>query len=85
MLTSALVFGLVMWWINKPKEWSRTAITAKPTELIFQQMGEELHFRFRYSLTNNTGADYTLSGADPNALMRKLPEDSSLAKVDNAK
>jgi hypothetical protein len=80
----ALIVWLSLWWSNRPKEWTASAITAKPTELSFNEQGEELHFRFRYALTNNTKADYLVASPGGDALMKKLPEDGSLMKLDGA-
>jgi len=73
------------WWSSRPKQWSLTAITATPAELVFREQGEELHLQFRYALTNNTRTDYVLALPVAAALMRKVPEDSSLAKLNYAR
>ena len=77
--------GISQWWSSRPKQWSLTAITATPAELVFREQGEELHLQFRYALTNNTRTDYVLALPVAAALMRKVPEDSSLAKLDFAR
>ena len=77
--------GITQWWSSRPKLWSFTAITAKPAELVFREQGEELHLQFRYALTNNTRTDYVLALPVAAALMRKMPEDSSLAKLNYAR
>jgi hypothetical protein len=77
--------GVAQWWSSRPKQWSLTAITAKPAELVFREQGEELHLQFRYALTNNTRTDYVLALPVAAALMRKVPEDSSLAKLNSAR
>lgn len=70
--------------MHRPRPWSSTAITAKPTHLVVETSGEELHFRFRYALTNHTGADYIIMGPQNAALMKKIPEDGSLQRLDGA-
>jgi hypothetical protein len=80
-VTLLLAVASYGWWSSRPKQWSNTAVTAKPTELSFQRQREEIRFRFRYALTNNTDIEYILATPSSAALMRKLPEDSSLAKV----
>ncbi len=82
-LTVSIVAG--QWWSSRPKQWSLTAITATPAELVFREQGEELHLQFRYALTNNTRTDYVLALPVAAALMRKVPEDSSLAKLNYAR
>jgi hypothetical protein len=84
-ISVAVIGGLLLWWSNRPKQWSSTAITAKQTEIGIQQDGEELHFRFRYALTNKTSMDYALPSPISGALMRRLPEDSSIQKIEDAK
>jgi hypothetical protein len=83
-LVAVLSMAVLYWWSERPKPWTDTAITAKPTELSMQIIGEEERFRFRYALTNNTGRDYILPRPGAVALMRVLPADSSLEKVQSA-
>ena len=83
-VVSALLLGAAFWWANRPKPWSDRSITAKRTQLMMQQAGEEQRFEFRYALTNHTNAEYALPSTDLGALMRKLPKDGSLEKVDGA-
>jgi hypothetical protein len=83
-IVAVLVLGAIFWWTSRPKQWSDRSITAKPTQLIMQQTGEELRFEFRYAFTNHTNAEYALPSPDMGALMRKLPKDGSLDKMDGA-
>ena len=76
--------GFYLWWSGRPKPWSSTAITAKPTELSMNSQGETVHLRFRYALTNNTNKDYVVPGSGPASLMKKLPGESSIEKLDGA-
>ena len=75
---------IAVWLAHRPKPWNSTAITARPNHLVVETAGEELHFRFRYALTNHTGADYIVVGPENAALMKKIPEDSSLQRLDGA-
>ncbi|HLJ77535.1 MAG TPA: hypothetical protein VKT75_08980 [Acidobacteriaceae bacterium] len=75
---------IAVWLAHRPKPWNSTAITAKPNHLVVETAGEELHFRFRYALTNHTGGDYIVVGPENAALMKKIPEDSSLQRLDGA-
>lgn len=83
-LMAAILTAAGIWWSNRPKPWSDGSITAKPTQLIMQQTGDELRFDFHYALTNHTNAEYALPSAEMGALMRKLPKDSSFEKMDGA-
>jgi hypothetical protein len=80
----ALLLGGIAWWLNRPKEWSDKAITAKPTELATRQLDEELRLEFHYALTNHSSAEYTLPSNDMGALMRHVPNGSSVEKLDEA-
>jgi hypothetical protein len=51
---------------------------------MMQQAGDELRFEFRYAFTNHTNVEYALPSQDMGALMRKLPKDGSLEKMDGA-
>ena len=81
---AALLLAGAIWLLNRPKQWSDRAITAKPTELMMQQTGDELRFEFRYAFTNHTNAEYELPAPDMGALMRKLPKDGSFDKMNGA-
>lgn len=76
--------SIATWLAHRPRPWSSTAITAKPTHLVVETSGEELHFRFRYALANHTGSDYIVVGPENAALMKKIPGDSSLQRLDGA-
>lgn len=80
----AISFSVAGWLAHRPKPWTSTAITAKPTHLVVETSGEELHFRFRYALTNHTRSDYIVAGPENAALMKRIPEDSSLQRLDGA-
>lgn len=80
----SLVALVALWSAHRPKPWNSTAITAKPTHLVVETSGEELHFHFRYALSNHTGSDYFVAGLQNAALMKKLPEDGSLQRLDGA-
>lgn len=71
-------------WMNRPKPWNSAAITAKPTRVVVETSGEELHLRFQYALTNHARTDYIIMGPDNAALMKKLPGDASLQRLDGA-
>jgi hypothetical protein len=83
-IVAALMLGGIVWWSNKPKPWSSTSVTAKPTQLMMQQVGEELRFEFRYAFTNHTSAEYALPSPELGVLMRRLPKDGSFEKMDGA-
>lgn len=80
----AVLATAVFWWMNRPKPWNSAAITAKPTKVVVETSGEELHFRFRYALTNHSSTDYIVMGPDNAALMKKLPADASLQRLEGA-
>ena len=80
----AIAASIAVWLAHRPRPWNSTAITAKPTHLVVETAGEELHFRFRYALTNHTGSDYIVVGPENAALMKRIPEDSSLQRLDGA-
>lgn len=80
----AISASVAIWLAHRPLPWTSTAITAKPTHLVVETSGEELHFRFRYALTNHTSSDYIVVGPPNAALMKKIPEDSSLQRLDGA-
>lgn len=80
----AISAAVAVWLAHRPRPWTSTAITAKPTHLVVETTGEELHFQFRYALTNHTGADYIVVGPQNAALMKRIPEDSSLQRLDGA-
>jgi hypothetical protein len=79
---AALIVGAVVWWAGRPRVWSENAVTAKPTELYTQQVGEEVKVEFHYAFTNHTNTEYTLPSAESGALMRHLPNASSVEKLD---
>ena len=83
-IVAVLVLGAIFWWTSRPKQWSDRSIKAKPTQLIMQQTGEDLRFEFRYAFTNHTSSEYALPSPDMGALMRKLPKDGTLDKMDGA-
>jgi hypothetical protein len=83
-IVGTLLLGGFMWWNSRPKPWSDSAVTAKPAELLMIQTTNELAFRFRYAFTNHTGTEYSLPSAEMGALMRKLPGNSALDKIDRA-
>jgi hypothetical protein len=83
-VVAALLIGGVIWWMNKPRLWSSTAITAKPTQLRVNHVGQELRVEIRYAITNHTTEEYTLPTTGLGALMRKLPKEGSLEKIDDA-
>jgi hypothetical protein len=83
-IIAALVLGGIVWWSSRPKPWSSSAITAKPTQLGLQQAGDEVRFEFRYAFTNHTSEEYALPSPEMGALMRKLPKDGSFEKLDGA-
>lgn len=76
--------SLYSWRSSRPKEWSSTAITARPTQLEEQTSGEDVHFLFRYALTNNTANDYRVVAPSSGVLMEQLAGDASLLKAENA-
>lgn len=80
----AISASIAVWLAHRPRPWSSTAITARPTHLVVETSGEELLFHFRYALTNHTGSDYIVVGPQNAALMKKIPEDSSLQRLDGA-
>jgi hypothetical protein len=53
-IIAALLLGGVIWWTDRPKQWSDNSITAKPTELYTRQVDEEVRAEFHYAFTNNT-------------------------------
>jgi len=81
---AALLLGGIIWWSNRPKPWSEKAVTAKPTELYTRQIGAELRLEFHYAFTNHTNSEYTLPSAESGALMRHVPNASSVEKLDGA-
>jgi len=83
-VVAALLLGGIVWWSNRPKPWSPTSITAKPTRLMMQQVGEEVRFEFRYAFTNHTKEEYALPSSEMGALMRRVPENGSLERMDGA-
>src|SRR5438034_421906 len=83
-IIAALMLGGIIWWSNRPKPWSESAVTAKPTELYTRQVDEEVRVEFHYAFTNHTNAEYTLPSADSGALMRHVPNASSVEKLDGA-
>ena len=83
-LVLVAVIAAYSYWSERPKQWTSTAITAKPTELSFVSQSDELHLRFRYALTNNTKDEYQVVSPDLGALMKRLPEDSSLDKLEGS-
>lgn len=80
----AISTAIAGWLAHRPRPWTSTAITAKPTHLVVETSGEEMHFQFRYALTNRTGSDYIVAGPPNAALMKKIPEDASLQRLDGA-
>lgn len=83
----ALVIGGVIWWSKRPPKppvWSETAITAKNTTLTLRNWQNEIHVDFQYALTNHTNNPYSLPPVESGSLMRRMPEDKSLDKFDNA-
>jgi hypothetical protein len=83
-IVAAILVGGVIWWSNRPKEWSDKSVTAKPTELYTRQIDEEVRVEFHYAFTNNTNIEYTLPSAESGALMRHVPKTSSVEKLDSA-
>jgi hypothetical protein len=81
----AILAGAAYLWMNRPKPWTSAAITATPTRVVAETSGEELHLQFRYALTNHTNADYIIMGPENAALMRRLPGNASLQRLDGAK
>lgn len=41
-IVAALLLGGIIWWSNRPKPWSESAVTAKPTEIYTRQVDEEV-------------------------------------------
>lgn len=83
-IVAALLLGGIIWWSNRPKPWSESAVTAKPTELYTRQVDEEVRVEFHYAFTNHTNTEYTLPSPDSGALMRHVPNASSVEKLDGA-
>jgi hypothetical protein len=82
-LMGGLIFGLAVWWKDRPKPWSSTAITAKPASPEFQRLGEQMHIRLSYALKNNTSDDYVPPAPPAGALMRIVQKTSSMQKIDH--
>jgi hypothetical protein len=83
-IIAAVLLGAIIWWINRPKPWSNTAVTAKPTELYTRQVDEEVRIEFHYAFTNHTNAEYALPSAESGTLMRHVPNASSVEKLEGA-
>lgn len=83
-VVASLLLGGAIWLLNRPKQWSDQALTAKPTSLIMQQTGERVRLEFQYALTNHTATEYELPSPDLGALMRKLPNERSFDKMTGA-
>jgi hypothetical protein len=84
VLATALVIAFAYGWMHRPQQWSNTAITAKYTELTAARVGEEFHITIQYALTNNTKEAYSVPSQIAGTLMRRLPDDNSLAKFEDA-
>jgi hypothetical protein len=72
------------WWSHRPKPWTDSVISAKYTQITLEQEGEELCLVFEYALTNHTKNPYTLPSAYSGALMRRIPIENSLDKLDDS-
>jgi hypothetical protein len=83
-IMAALLLGGVIWWSSRPRPWSENAVTAKPTELYTRQVDEEVRVEFHYAITNHSNTEYTLPSAESGALMRHVPNASSVEKLDGA-
>lgn len=83
-IMAVLLISAVVWWAGRPKAWSENAITAKPTELYTHQVDQEVRVDFHYAFTNHTNTEYTLPSADSGALMRHVPNATSVEKLDGA-
>jgi hypothetical protein len=76
--------ALALYWrAELPKQWSEKAVTAQLNALIFQQVGEGIHFTIRYALTNATDHDYVLPKAAA-TLMSKSTENGALSRLEGA-
>jgi hypothetical protein len=84
VLATVLVIAIGYGWMHRPQRWSNTAITAKYTELTAAQVGEEFHITIQYALTNTTKEAYSIPSHISGTLMRRLPDDNSLAKFEDA-
>ncbi len=83
----AVVLMCAMWWnFRTPEEkpWNATALTAKYTVLTAQVRDEQLHLEWTYAVRNTTERDYHLPGPAYADLMKSLPENGGLQKLDKA-
>jgi len=89
-LSAGVTFALAVmaftlyWWGHRPRAWTEKALTGEYSELICQQLRDGIQLTFAYALTNSTEEDYTLPSGNAGALMRKNPDNESLAKIDGA-
>jgi hypothetical protein len=79
----ALIAGGLYWLSERPKPWKSSAVTSSTPEVSVYTTEDAVRFRFQYPFKNNTNMDYTVPLPMNAALMRRVPDDGSLVKVDN--
>src|SRR5215813_5320923 len=78
----ASLSALLFWWESRPKPWNSQAISA--TFETIRASGEDQNIIFRYTLRNNTNADYLIESMNGISLMAKLEEPASLSEIAGA-
>ncbi len=82
-LVLATLAGGLYWLSERPKPWKNKAVTSSSPEVTVYTTNDTVRFRFQYPLKNNTSTDYTVPSPENAALMRKVPDDGSLVKLEN--
>ncbi len=76
-VTIAVLGGAVFLYIERPKPWNNTAITAQYDEVGIE--GEKNTFVFYYTLQNNTKKDYSMSEYSEIPIFARLADEERLS------